>query len=145
MSNPFPMASVTPATTQDSEASNPATADAQALQLAQTIAAIADDRKGEEIRILQVNEVSYLADFFVIVTGFSTVQVRSIARSIEAGVETGWHRRPLRTEGQTDGRWILQDFGEVIVHIFLADEREFYNLDAFWAHAQVIPFPPLEG
>lgn len=108
--------------------------------LALTIAQAADDRKGDNIVILRVAEVSYIADYFVIVTGFSRVQVRAIAQSIEDQVETTWQRRPLRTEGQVDGSWLLQDYGEVIVHVMLPQEREFYNLEAFWGHAQPIHF-----
>jgi len=109
-------------------------------ELAWTIAQAADDRKGDDILILQVGEVSYLADYFVIVTGFSRVQVRAISQSIEQKVETMWERRPLRVEGQAEGSWILQDYGEVIVHILLPQEREFYNLEAFWGHAEQIEF-----
>ena len=109
-------------------------------ELAWTIAQAADDRKGEDILILQVGEVSYLADYFVIVTGFSRVQVRAISQSIEQKVETVWERRPVRVEGQAEGTWILQDFGEVIVHILMPQEREFYNLEAFWGHAEQIEF-----
>ncbi|HEY9762451.1 MAG TPA: ribosome silencing factor [Trichocoleus sp.] len=115
-----------------------------ALQLAYAIAQAADDRKGGDIVILQVGDVSYLADYFVIVTGFSSVQVRAIARTIEEEIEENWHRRPLRSEGQLEGSWIVQDFGEVIVHIFLPREREFYNLEAFWGHAQQIDYVPPE-
>lgn len=111
-----------------------------ALALAQAIAQAADERKGADIRILQVGDVSYLADYFVIVTGFSSVQVRAIARTIEEEIAETWHRQPLRTEGLLEGSWIVQDYGEVIVHIFLPREREFYNLEAFWGHAQQISY-----
>jgi len=113
--------------------------------MALTIAEAADDRKGEDILILKVDEVSYLADFFVLVTGLSTVQVRAIARSIEDSVEEHFQRFPLRTEGKAEGSWVLQDFGEVIVHIFLPEERQFYNLDAFWSHAEPIEFQPKDS
>jgi len=66
--------------------------------------------------------------------------VRAISQSIEDQVETTWQRRPLRTEGQADGSWLLQDYGEVIVHIMLPQEREFYNLEAFWGHAEYVEF-----
>lgn len=112
------------------------------LALAQTIAQAADERKGANIQVLRVSEVSYLADYFVIVSGFSNVQVRAIARSIEDQVAEQWERYPSRTEGQSEGNWILQDYGDVIVHIFLPDEREFYNLEAFWGHAERIEWTP---
>lgn len=108
--------------------------------VAQTIAQAADDRKGVDIRLLNVVDVSYLADYFVVVTGFSNVQVRAIANSIEEKVEQQWHRLPLRVEGQMEGSWILMDYGDVIVHIFLPKEREFYGLEAFWGHAEQVNF-----
>jgi ribosome-associated protein len=108
--------------------------------LALTIAEAADDRKAGDIVILRVAEVSYLADFFVIVTGYSRAQVRAISQAIEHKVEMEWERRSLRTEGVAESSWILQDYGEVIVHILLPQEREFYNLEAFWGHAEQIEF-----
>ena len=113
---------------------------AVAKQMAIDVAIAADDRKAKDIRILQLSDVSYIADYFVIATGFSNTQVRAIARSIEVALEEKWDRCPLRTEGQTEGTWILQDYGEVIVHIFMPDEREFYNLEAFWGHATEVEF-----
>jgi len=118
----------------------PVDEDAKALAL--TIAEAADDRKAGNITILQTGDVSYLADYFVIVTGFSNVQVRAIANSIEGAVEDSYDRQPLRTEGMSEGRWVLKDYGEVIVHIFMPSDREFYDLEAFWGHAERIEFIP---
>ena len=112
-------------------------------QLALLIAEAADDRKGGDIVILKVSEVSYLADYFILVTGFSSAQVRAIARSIEDKVEEECQRFPLRTEGQGEGSWMVQDYGEVIAHIFMPDQREFYNLEAFLGHAEKIEFSTL--
>jgi len=108
--------------------------------LALSMAQAADDRKGGDIAILRVGEVTYLTDYFVIVTGYSKAQVRAISQAIEQKVEMEWQRRPLRTEGVAESSWILQDYGEVIVHILLPQEREFYNLEAFWGHAEQIEF-----
>ncbi|MEG3439283.1 ribosome silencing factor [Pannus brasiliensis CCIBt3594] len=110
-------------------------------KLVQTIANAADDRKAGDITILKVADISYLADYFIIVTGYSTTQVRAIADSIEAAVELECDRVPRRVEGKAEGSWILQDFGDAIVHIFLPKEREFYNLEAFWGHAERLPSP----
>ena len=109
-------------------------------QLALAIAEAADDRKAAEIVILGVSEISYLTDYLVIVTGFSTAQVRAISDSVEEKVNKHWQRQALRIEGRSEGSWILQDYGEVIVHIFLPQERKFYNLEAFWGHAERIDF-----
>ncbi|MFM7578791.1 MAG: ribosome silencing factor [Microcystaceae cyanobacterium] len=112
-------------------------------QLVLTIASAADDRKAGDLVVLKVTDVTYLADYFVIATGFSRTQVRAIADSIDKKVEETYQRLPLQTEGKSDGTWILQDYGDVIVHIFLPEEREFYNLEAFWGHAQRFTFPEL--
>ncbi|MFZ9770269.1 MAG: ribosome silencing factor, partial [Vulcanococcus sp.] len=75
-----------------------------------------DDRKAGDIVLLRVEEISSIADWFVIATGFSDVQVRAIARSVEDKIEEeSGGRLPLRKEGQKEGRWILLDYGEVIV------------------------------
>ena len=109
-------------------------------KLALTIAHAADDRKGADIVLLKLGTVSYIADYFVIVTGFSSAQVRAIAGAIEDTVETKLGRLPLRTEGQSEGSWVLMDYGDVIVHIFMPKEREFYGLEAFWGHAERTQF-----
>jgi ribosome-associated protein len=110
-------------------------------QLAVTVAEAAADRKAGDILVLRVADVSYLADYFVMLTGYSRVQVRAIAEAIEDKVETELQRRPLRTEGKAEGSWVLQDYGDVIVHIMMPKEREFYNLEAFWVHAERIAVP----
>jgi ribosome-associated protein len=112
----------------------------ESQNLAVTAAQAADDRKGGDIVLLRVAEVSYLADYFVMVTGFSKVQVRAISQSIQEKVETELQRQPLRMEGQAEGTWVLLDYGDVIVHILMPQEREFYNLEAFWGHAERIDF-----
>jgi ribosome-associated protein len=112
--------------------------------LAKTIAIAASERKASEVLLLKLGEVSYLSDYFVIMTGFSRVQVRAIAEAIAGTVESELNRRPLRTEGKAEGSWVLQDYGDVIVHIMMPREREFYNLEAFWINAERIIVPNLE-
>lgn len=113
-----------------------------ARQLAYAIADAADQRKGADIAILALSDVSYLADYFVLVTGYSSVQVRAITRSIQDTLETDLNRLPLRVEGMTEGNWILLDYGDVIVHVFLPEAREYYDLEAFWGHANRLPYQP---
>jgi ribosome-associated protein len=93
-----------------------------------------DDRKAADIVLLRVEEISSIADWFVIATGFSDVQVRAIARSVEDKIEEETGRLPLRKEGQTEGRWVLLDYGEVIVHALTPEERSYYDLESFWGH-----------
>ncbi|AFZ09316.1 iojap-like protein [Oscillatoria nigro-viridis PCC 7112] len=107
-----------------------------------TVAQAAEDRKAVDIVLLRVSEVSYLADYFAIVTGFSNVQVRAISQAIADQVEEEWQRLPLRTQGLSDASWVVMDYGDAIVHILKPQEREFYNLEAFWGHAERIDFSP---
>jgi ribosome-associated protein len=120
-----------------SSAAHAAYADSS-LQLALAAAQAADDRKGADMALLRVTEVSLLADYFVIVTGFSKAQVRAIANSVADKVETTLQRTPRHIEGQSDATWVLLDYGDVIIHVLLPQEREFYNLEAFWGHAERI-------
>ena len=109
-------------------------------KLASTIASSGDDRKAGDISVLRVTDVSYLADYFTIMTGYSNVQVRAIANTIESDVEEKFKRKPLRTEGKAEASWVLLDYGEVIVHVMMPSEREFYDLEAFWGHAERVDF-----
>ncbi len=95
----------------------------------------ADDRKAEDILVIAVGEVSVLADYFVVATGRSKAQVRAIANGIKLKISEEFHREPLRSAGESDAGWILQDYGDVIIHIMMPTEREFYGLEAFWGHA----------
>ena len=89
-----------------------------------------------DIRLIRVDEVSSLADWFVISSGLSDVQVRAIARSVEDQIEEATGRLPLRREGQKEGKWMLLDYGEVIVHVLTPSERSYYDLEAFWGHGE---------
>ena len=112
-------------------------------ELAWEIAKIADDKKAGDIVLLKVTDISYLADYFVIATGFSKSQLKAIADSIEEQIAEEFQRYPSRVSGKTEGNWIVQDYSDVIVHIFLPEEREYYNLEAFWGHAERIEFTNL--
>jgi ribosome-associated protein len=114
----------------------------EARGLIMTVAQAADDRKAVDIVLLRVAEVCYLADYFAIITGFSNVQVRAISQAIADQVEEEWQRLPLRTQGLSDASWVVMDYGDAIIHILKPQEREFYNLEAFWGHAERIDFSP---
>lgn len=108
--------------------------------LAWKIAEAADDRKAEDIILLKVEAISFLADYFVIATGFSKAQLRAISDSIEEKMYQEFKKIPKHIEGKSDGNWILHDYSDVIVHLFLPAERDFYNLEAFWGGAEKIIF-----
>lgn len=117
-----------------------ASLDDRSDRMAQWIAEAADERKGSDIVLLKVGDVTVLADYFVLITGYSKVQVRAIARSIEDKLEETMNRRPIRSEGFAEGTWIVEDYGDVIVHIMMPQEREYYGLESFWGHAARVPF-----
>ncbi len=110
-------------------------------QLSLLAAEAADDRKAGDMLLLKVSEVSFMADYFLIVTGYSRAQLRAIAESIQDKVKEHLNIVPMSTEGAGKGNWVLVDYGDVIVHIMSPDDREFYNLEAFWSHGEVIPLP----
>ena len=117
--------------------------DTDLLPMMQAIAQAVADRKGGDLTVLHAGPVSTLADYFVIVTGLSKAQVRAISDSIADRVEKDFQRLPSHLEGQADGTWVLMDYGDVIVHVQMPQEREFYNLEAFWGHAEKIEMAPI--
>ena len=110
------------------------TATPRAIELVQA----ADSKQGEDIVALDVSGPLPLTDAFVLVTGRNERNVQAIAgeveeRMLEAGART------LRREGRAEGRWILLDFGDVVVHVFHEEERLFYSLERLWKDCPVIP------
>jgi ribosome-associated protein len=112
-------------------------------QLAFLAAEAADDRKAGDMVLINIGEVSTLADYLLIVTGFSKVQLRAISDSVADKLEEELDRRPLRTEGHNKGGWILLDYGDLIVHILMPELREFYSLEAFWGHGTIVALPQI--
>ena len=99
--------------------------------LVTTVLIAAEDKKGEDLAVLDLEGRTIVADAFVIVTGRSKIQTRSIADAIiEAARAAGF--AVARTEGYSDGGWILIDLGTVVVHVFTPDQRQFYNLERLW-------------
>ncbi len=126
--------------------------DSDSKTLARLAAEACDDRKAVDIRLIRVEEISSLADWFVICNGLTDVQVRAISRSVEDTLEQEAGRLPLRREGQTEGRWVVLDYGELIVHVLTPQERAYYDLESFWSHGDqeryvspLAPQPPVPG
>ncbi|MFB6276244.1 MAG: ribosome silencing factor [Halothece sp.] len=117
---------------------------AAAEKLAWSIARAADNCKAGDIVLLEVVEVSYLADYFVIASGYSRTQVKAISDAIQTAVEKEYNYPPVRIEGEKERNWILLDYGDVIAHILLPDEREYYDIEAFWGHAKRIDFETVQ-
>ena len=99
------------------------------------IAQFLDDKLAKDITILNISHVSSLADFFVIATGDSTPQVKSLMETVKEKVKNNFSRLPIRNENDLKNRWNLLDYGDVVVHILHKEERENYALEKFWSHA----------
>jgi len=100
------------------------------------------DVKAEDVVALDVREQSSFADVFVIATGRSDRQVRAIADAIEQAAKKAGVP-PLGVEGVAEGRWVLIDLDDVIVHVFTPDTREHYDIERLWRDATPMPLPAL--
>ena len=109
--------------------------DIDSKKLACVIARTLDDKLGKDITILNISNVSSLADYFVIVTGDSTPQVKALMNNTKEKIKEFFSRSPIRMENDTKNRWNLLDYGDVIVHILHKDERETYAIEKFWSNA----------
>jgi ribosome-associated protein len=107
---------------------------AEDAELAHRIVEIASDKKGSDIVMLRTAELTTMADYFVICSGRSDRQVQALAGAILAELRDEGIR-PIGTEGMNSARWVLLDFGSVIVHVFAPEEREYYGLERLWGQA----------
>ena len=112
--------------------------------LALTIAEILDKKKAQDIKIINVNRKTVIADYFVIAGGSSRTQVNSLADELEYQLGLSGIT-PTRVEGRGDGSWVLLDFDSVLVHVFGRDAREFYKLEKLWAEGMPVEFTPTEN
>ncbi len=106
------------------------------LELAREIVKVLDNKKGMDIKLIEITEHSIVADYFVIVSGTSNTHVKALADEVDyemgqKGVE------PAHIEGRATG-WILLDYSSVLVHVFTGESREYYNLERLWQDARAI-------
>ncbi|MDQ1393614.1 MAG: ribosome-associated protein [Acidimicrobiaceae bacterium] len=109
-------------------------------QLSVVAARAAAAKKGEDTLILAVEPLLKITDAFVITSGTNARQVRTIAEEVEEKVKQDGGPSPLRIEGLDDARWVLMDYGDFVVHVFLDEVRKFYDLERLWADAERWPF-----
>jgi ribosome-associated protein len=107
-------------------------------QWAAVAARAADDKQGADIVVLEVGPVLAITDAFVITSASNTRQVRTIAEEVELQIKRADGPAPLRIEGLDDLRWVLLDYGDFVVHVFLQEVREFYDLERLWGDAAVV-------
>lgn len=96
------------------------------------------DRKALDMKILHISELSSLTDYLVLASGTSDRQVQAIAESVRLGLKENHDLAPLAIEGMNEGRWVLLDYGDVMVHVFQQEVRDFYDLDGLWSEAPTL-------
>lgn len=109
-------------------------------RLAVTAARAAAAKKADDTVILEIGKVLPITDAFVITSASNDRQVRSIVDEIEAKVKEAGGPAPIRIEGKQDARWVLMDYGDIVVHVFLDEARRYYDLERLWTDAPRIPF-----
>jgi ribosome-associated protein len=108
-------------------------------------ARVADLNRGRDIAIIDLRELTPIFDYFVLVTGSSRRQLHAISEEIDDVLARDFGDQRLGIEGYADSRWILLDFGDVVVHLFDEETRGYYDLEQLWAGAKRVPFEPAAG
>lgn len=104
-------------------------------ELAKAVARILFGKKAVDIRVLEVTELTVLADYFIIATGTSSTHLKTLADEVEYVLKQQ-DITPNHIEGKAGGNWLLLDYGAVVVHVLLQDAREFYSIERLWSDAQ---------
>ena len=112
-----------------------------ALHLAEVAARAAADKLATDVAAIDVSEHLVITDVFVLASAPNDRQVRAIVEGVEEALHAAG-AKPIRREGERDGRWVLLDFGDLVVHVQHAEEREFYSLERLWRDCPQIPLPP---
>ncbi|MFI5782108.1 ribosome silencing factor [Nocardia sp. NPDC051570] len=118
------------------------TASAEAVDIAQAAARAADEKLASDVVVLDVSEQLVITDCFVIASAPNERQVSAIVDNIEERLRLAGHK-PVRREGTREGRWVLLDYVEVVVHVQHNDERNFYALERLWKDCPQVPVPGL--
>jgi ribosome-associated protein len=103
----------------------------------------ASDKKGEDVVVLDVGDILSIAETFVLVSASNTRLVRTIVDEVELALKLADDEGPRSVEGLDDATWVLMDYGDLIVHVFLGETRAYYDLDRLWADAPTVDWEPL--
>lgn len=112
-------------------------------ELAEKIIKILDEKKAGDIKLLYVHDKTVIADYFVLCTGNSNTQIRSLCSEVEFRIKESDKLDPERKDGIDESKWMILDYASVIVHVFTPDMRSFYNLEKLWADAELIDISAL--
>ena len=110
-------------------------------QLVLMAARACDEKKAKDIKLINIEKVSFISEWILIAEGLSDVQVRSITNSVEVEIREKAKIDPIRKEGVNEAKWALLDYGDLIVNIFQPDIRKFYDLESFWSNGDNLDFP----
>ncbi|MGE5328421.1 MAG: ribosome silencing factor [Deltaproteobacteria bacterium] len=105
-------------------------------EILDSIISILEDKKAKDIKVLEVKDVTLVADYFVICSGTSTTHIKTLADELEIKLEDEKGIKMHHREGYNSARWILLDYSDVIVHVFHQDDRMYYNLEKIWSEAK---------
>lgn len=108
------------------------------------VAKIALEKKADDVAILEVTDLVGYADYFVIATGRNARHVAAIAEGVRTTLKRQFGLPPSSVEGVTAGRWVLVDYGSVVLHVFDGTARSFYNLEGLWSSARRLPLPDVK-
>lgn len=103
-----------------------------------------DDKMGVDIKVLDISEISPIADYFIIASATNSSQLRALAEYVEEELHKKCNIEKIHSEGTQTKSWILLDFNDIIVHLFNQEDREFYNLERIWADAKEIALETLK-
>lgn len=110
------------------------------LELAKEAVKVMDDKKALNLKVIGIKDISVLADYFVLATGTSSTHVKALADETEFRLKQVGIS-PLHTEGYHSNSWIVLDYSNVIIHIFTAESRQFYDLDRLWQDGEAVSVP----
>ncbi len=118
----------------------PANRQQGSLHRALTAARVAEENRGREVVILDMRELTPVFDYFVIASGTSRRQLHAMSEEIDHALEDALGDRRMGIEGYEESRWILLDYGDVVIHLFEPETRSYYALEQLWAQAKRVPW-----
>jgi ribosome-associated protein len=95
------------------------------------------DKKAKDLRVIDIHQLTTIADYFIICSGTSTTHIKTLSDEVERKLKEK-NVNPLRREGYNSARWVLLDYGDIVVHIFHEEDREYYNLEHLWQDGKTV-------
>lgn len=116
----------------------------ESAKMAQIAYQALDEKKGEDIKVIEISEISIMADYFIISNGMNMSQVQALVDNVQEKMNQS-HFELKRIEGNRDSTWMLMDYGDIVVHVFDKEDRLFYDLERIWSDGKLISFEELSA